>query len=96
MCPSAADPHSPHCSGLPSQAFEYIRYNKGLESEKSYPYKAHDETCHFQPSEVAANVTDVVNITAVSSTVLNLLALLANSHRAMRTSSTRLSARWAL
>ncbi len=53
-------------SGLPSQAFEYIHYNKGLESEASYPYKAHDGTCHFNPSNVAATVASVVNITAVS------------------------------
>lgn len=27
-------------SGLPSQAFEYIMYNKGLMTEEDYPYKA--------------------------------------------------------
>lgn len=54
------------CSGLPSQAFEYIRYNNGLDSEASYPYKAHDEKCNFIPSNVVAKVTDVFNITAVS------------------------------
>lgn len=27
------------CRGLPSQAFEYIRYNKGIMGEDSYPYK---------------------------------------------------------
>ena len=27
-------------SGLPSQAFEYIRYNPGLTTEKQYPYQA--------------------------------------------------------
>lgn len=53
-------------SGLPSQAFEYIHYNDGLDSEASYPYKAHDEKCAFMPSAVAAKVADVVNITAVS------------------------------
>lgn len=26
-------------SGLPSQAFEYIKYNKGLMTEEDYPYK---------------------------------------------------------
>ena len=28
-------------SGLPSQAFEYIHYNKGIEGEADYPYRAH-------------------------------------------------------
>lgn len=51
--------------GLPSQAFEYIRYNGGLESEADYPYKAHNEKCHFNASEVAATVSDAVNITQV-------------------------------
>ncbi len=27
-------------SGLPSHAFEYIMYNKGLMTEQDYPYKA--------------------------------------------------------
>lgn len=27
-------------SGLPSQAFEYIMYNKGLMTEDDYPYNA--------------------------------------------------------
>lgn len=26
--------------GLPSQAFEYILYNKGLMDEEAYPYRA--------------------------------------------------------
>nr|CAH04631.1 cathepsin H [Suberites domuncula] len=50
--------------GLPSQAFEYIHYNGGLDSEESYPYRAHDEKCHFVPSEVSATVSNVVNITS--------------------------------
>ncbi|XP_067351475.1 pro-cathepsin H-like isoform X2 [Channa argus] len=50
--------------GLPSQAFEYIRYNKGLMTEEDYPYKGIDGTCHFEPGLAAAFVLDVVNITS--------------------------------
>ncbi|XP_070542637.1 pro-cathepsin H-like isoform X2 [Ptychodera flava] len=49
--------------GLPSQAFEYIRYNNGLESEADYPYTAKDGKCKFDPSKTVAYVADVVNIT---------------------------------
>lgn len=49
--------------GLPSQAFEYIHYAGGLESEKDYPYRAHDEQCKFNKSLVAATVASQVNIT---------------------------------
>uniref|UniRef100_A0A4W6FNM7 Cathepsin H n=2 Tax=Lates calcarifer TaxID=8187 RepID=A0A4W6FNM7_LATCA len=50
--------------GLPSQAFEYIKYNKGLMTEEDYPYKGFDDTCHFEPALAAAFVLDVVNITS--------------------------------
>ncbi|KAI9545188.1 hypothetical protein NQZ68_038500 [Dissostichus eleginoides] len=50
--------------GLPSQAFEYIKYNNGLMTEEDYPYKGHDDTCHFEPALAAAFVLDVVNITS--------------------------------
>lgn len=49
--------------GLPSQAFEYILYNGGLDSEDSYPYHAKTESCKFNPDAVAIKVKDVVNIT---------------------------------
>ncbi|XP_033480672.1 pro-cathepsin H-like isoform X1 [Epinephelus lanceolatus] len=50
--------------GLPSQAFEYIKYNSGIMTEEDYPYKGHDDTCHFEPELAAAFVLDVVNITS--------------------------------
>ncbi|XP_067874330.1 pro-cathepsin H [Heterodontus francisci] len=49
--------------GLPSQAFEYIKYNRGLETEQDYPYEGKDGSCRFQPSKAAALVKEVVNIT---------------------------------
>ncbi|XP_064168196.1 pro-cathepsin H [Anguilla rostrata] len=49
--------------GLPSQAFEYIKYNKGLMTEDTYPYTARESTCKFHPDLAAAFVKDVINIT---------------------------------
>ncbi|XP_028287007.1 pro-cathepsin H [Parambassis ranga] len=50
--------------GLPSQAFEYIMYNKGLMTEQDYPYKAVEGICLYKPQLAAAFVKDVMNITA--------------------------------
>lgn len=36
--------------GLPSHAFEYIRYAGGIESDITYPYTAKDGTCVFRRS----------------------------------------------
>ncbi|KAL1256727.1 hypothetical protein QQF64_012272 [Cirrhinus molitorella] len=61
-CAGAFDNHG--CNGgLPSHAFEYIMYNKGLMTEQDYPYKAMQGQCRFKPELAAAFVKDVVNIT---------------------------------
>ncbi|KAI1235295.1 hypothetical protein IHE44_0002938 [Lamprotornis superbus] len=61
-CAQAFNNHG--CSGgLPSQAFEYILYNKGLMGEDTYPYRAKNGTCKFQPDKAIAFVKDVINIT---------------------------------
>ena len=51
--------------GLPSQAFEYIKYNGGLEAEEAYPYTGEDGVCKFKAENVAVQVLDSVNITLV-------------------------------
>lgn len=49
--------------GLPSQAFEYILYNKGIMGEDSYPYIGKNGQCKFNPEKAVAFVKNVVNIT---------------------------------
>ncbi|XP_047952025.1 cysteine proteinase 3-like [Salvia hispanica] len=49
--------------GLPSQAFEYIKYNGGLDTEAAYPYTGKDGVCKYSSENVAVKVVDSVNIT---------------------------------
>lgn len=49
-CAQAFDNHG--CDGgLPSHAFEYVRYAGGLSTEFNYPYTAKDGNCSFVPPE---------------------------------------------
>ncbi|XP_009800592.1 cysteine proteinase 3-like [Nicotiana sylvestris] len=49
--------------GLPSQAFEYIKYSGGLDTEEEYPYAGKAGVCKFSSENVAVKVVDSVNIT---------------------------------
>jgi len=63
-CADAFNNHG--CNGgLPSQAFEYLKYAGGQDTETAYPYTAvTGKKCLFEPKLAAAKVKSVVNITA--------------------------------
>jgi len=50
--------------GLMDQAFTYIKVNKGIDTEESYPYKARDQKCAFKPANVGATDTGFTDIEA--------------------------------
>jgi cathepsin L len=41
-------------------AFQYIKSNEGIDTEKSYPYEAADGKCRFKKEDVGA--TDTVSL----------------------------------
>eukprot|EP00252_Welwitschia_mirabilis_P022879 TRINITY_DN631_c0_g1_i1.p1 TRINITY_DN631_c0_g1~~TRINITY_DN631_c0_g1_i1.p1 ORF type:complete len:371 (+),score=64.05 TRINITY_DN631_c0_g1_i1:210-1322(+) len=49
--------------GLPSQAFQYIKYNGGLDTEEAYPYRAETGSCKYDSNSIGAKVANSVNIT---------------------------------
>ncbi|MCS4559095.1 C1 family peptidase, partial [Shewanella sp. C32] len=48
--------------GLMDNAFQYIKENHGIDTEKSYPYDAEDETCRFRRSNIGATDSGFVDI----------------------------------
>ena len=48
--------------GLMDQAFTYIKVNKGIDTEVSYPYHAQDEKCRFKAANVGATETGFTDI----------------------------------
>lgn len=74
-CASAFKNHG--CDGgLPSRAFEYVKYTGGLEAEEAYPYKGVNGVCDFKKKNISVKVIDSVNITTVSSINLSSILLL--------------------
>ncbi|XP_063241721.1 cathepsin L-like [Bacillus rossius redtenbacheri] len=48
--------------GMMDFAFQYIRDNRGIDTERYYPYKAHDDKCHFNPRAIGAEDVGYVDI----------------------------------
>jgi len=44
------------------QAFQYIKDNKGVDTEKAYPYEAEDDTCRFSNNSIGATDTGFMDI----------------------------------
>eukprot|EP00980_Cylindrotheca_fusiformis_P007759 scaffold1648_cov115-Cylindrotheca_fusiformis.AAC.14 len=63
-CASDFDNHG--CNGgLPSHAFEYIKYAGGMDTEDSYPYRADDKgPCNVLSYGVAGKVAEIYNVTS--------------------------------
>ncbi|XP_054713109.1 procathepsin L-like [Uloborus diversus] len=59
---SAAEGNDGCGGGWMDQAFDYIKINKGIDTESSYPYEAEDDTCRFNPANVGATVKGYVDI----------------------------------
>ncbi|XP_023019574.1 cathepsin L-like peptidase isoform X2 [Leptinotarsa decemlineata] len=48
--------------GLMDNAFRYIKDNKGIDTEASYPYRAEDEKCHYNAKNKGADDKGFVDI----------------------------------
>jgi cathepsin L len=50
--------------GLMDNAFQYIIANKGIDTEKSYPYTAQDGDCSFSASNVGSTISSFKDVTS--------------------------------
>lgn len=56
--------------GLMDQAFQYVKDNKGIDTEASYPYKAVDEQCEYKAASEGSRLTGSTDIQTGSESAL--------------------------
>jgi len=56
--------------GLMDNAFKYVKDNHGIDTEKSYPYKAENLKCHFKKRNVGATDTGFMDVESGSEKAL--------------------------
>ncbi|XP_069905932.1 procathepsin L isoform X2 [Oryctolagus cuniculus] len=63
------------CSGgLMDYAFQYVKDNRGLDSEESYPYEQRKGSCKYNPRFSAANVTGFVDVSKDEKALMEAVA----------------------
>jgi hypothetical protein len=58
--------------GLVDSAYQYIKVNKGVDTEATYPYEAMQGKCRFNPANVGA--TDTVIIIFIHNSFVSILS----------------------
>lgn len=53
-------------------AFQYVKSNKGIDTEKSYPYRGVDEPCYFNPKTIGADDEGFVDVQSDSEEQLQI------------------------
>lgn len=48
--------------GMMDNAFRYIKYNGGIDTEKSYPYEGIEDRCHYSQNSIGAVDTGFVDL----------------------------------
>ena len=58
--------------GIMDMAFKYIKAVGGIDTEKSYPYDAKDESCHFNQATIGATDNGYVHLQDYNETALEI------------------------